>query len=143
MRTPKILVEYNGELISLLELAERTGINRKTLQARYAANLRGEALIAPPVRTGGKRVEGRAPRLSKDCATAREMSDLRRENEQSKFQRSLSIRERQEQRRREMQAEHQRAFSQPLISSELLTDQEREEIRERVKGRQRWYQFSL
>lgn len=41
------LVEHEGEILTLTQLAERTGLERAALQKRFSRGLRGEELVAP------------------------------------------------------------------------------------------------
>lgn len=45
---PSVTVEYNGEPMSLRELAEKTGHAHSTLTARYRRGIRMPELLAPP-----------------------------------------------------------------------------------------------
>lgn len=46
-RRNNIVVEINGELMTIAELSEKTNINSKVLYARYGKGWRGEKLIQP------------------------------------------------------------------------------------------------
>lgn len=55
LRRPPIAVEYQGEPMSLRELAQRTGVPHSTLTHRYRQGIRGADLLAPPKNKGGRK----------------------------------------------------------------------------------------
>lgn len=73
-----------------------------------------------------------------DVAIARLHRLTQREQEEAERRERARRKAEREQRIAQIRAEHARAFSEPLISADLLTDKERAEIRKAVKVGHRW-----
>ena len=69
-RRSNVLVEYMGRQITLVELAERTGISAACLRARYSKGERGEFLIRP------KETRVRLVAYNGEMVTLRQLSEL-------------------------------------------------------------------
>lgn len=76
--------------------------------------------------------------INPDAELAREMRLTDRERKLLEERERARRRLERAQRAEQVRLEHERAMAQPLISHDLLTDEEREEIRARAKGGQRW-----
>lgn len=77
--------------------------------------------------------------INPDAVLARELRLTDREREESEKRRRAQRRLERERRIAEIRAEHDRLMSEPLISRDLLSDEERAAIHANVKGRQRWF----
>lgn len=133
-------VEFEGRRVTLSQLAKLTGINVTTLQSRHREGDRGARLVRP-VHSKEADPQSRS-HANADIEASKQNRTFRQLKEGERLQRAREIRERNERRRKEAIDAHKRAFSEPLIAKELLSEREREEIRAKVVGRQRWFSMS-
>lgn len=77
--------------------------------------------------------------INPDAVLAREMRLTDRERKQLEERERARRKLERAQRAEQMRLEHERAMAAPLISHDLLTDEEREEIRARARHGQRWH----
>lgn len=129
-----ITVEYRGRKVTLLQLSELTDINECTLASRYRKGDRGEHLVRPLY--DGKRD------ANDDDSSPANADPRRRQIQEDERSRRQDRRQQNETKRKEAIDAHRAAFSKPLIASDLLSEQERAEIRANVVGRQRWYSMT-
>lgn len=127
-----------GQQLTLREISERYTISLSTLKTRRMAGDTDMDLIRPLFDPASKR-ETR-PVMNRAEEDLREKADLKRLKEQAMKQLRAERTKRRDEAQRAMRAEHARAFSEPLISRNLLTPAERKRINERVmnSGQRCW-----
>lgn len=123
------IVEIDGEQFTLRQLAMRSGIAYPTLCRRWHTGDRGADIIRPlhPGRQTKQQID------LADMHTTRR--DLKRQLRQAK----LVKEEAQRARLRELREQRAALLARPLIAANLLSGEEREEIRQSIVGRQRWW----
>jgi len=118
-REPKIFITHDGQTKSIRAWAAQTGLNWHTIMERYRKGWQGEKLFGPVNSpNGGKRHDGAHRKQIKNPKL-----------EAIKVARKQIATDATERASRALTAE----LSRPLISKSLLTNDERQEIRDRVK----------
>lgn len=125
----KIFVTYEGERVSLAELARLTGEPYEAIIYRYRKGLRGRALWEPE-----KAVLTEAEKLALEAWRQAQLEQRHREKkvDRAKQRREAIAR---------IKREHAEAMKWTLIpgGEYAPSKRERQEIAERVKHRQRWH----
>lgn len=131
-----------GEQLTLREISERYTISLSTLKARRSQGLTDMDLLRPLYDPGATQLHGeyRTRPVTKVEDDLREKADLKRLKEQTMRQISAKRTKRRDDAQRAMREAHAKAFSEPLISRNLLTPTERKRISERVlnSGQRSW-----
>lgn len=128
MTIPRI-VELDGEQLTLRQLARRSGIAYPTLCRRWHTGDRGEDLIRPLS-------PGRQSKQQVDLA---EMRNTKRELLRQRHLAKLAKEETRRKQLCELREQRVELLTRPLISADLLTGDERQQIRSAITGRrQRW-----
>lgn len=128
MTTPRI-IEIDGEFFTLRQLATRSGIAYPTICRRWSTGDRGTDIIRPlhPGRQTKQQID-----LAQMHETKRDSKRLQREAKRAKE-------DAQQARLRELREQRAALLARPLIAANLLSGEEREQIRQSIVGRQRWW----
>lgn len=128
-RRSSIYITHEGKTLSLSQWARESGLCYETILSRYQRGVRGAELFVPTMRQAGKDWKSAA----EDRQAAKAKDDARKQASEAKTKARHD-------NRQKLLAEHQAAFSRPLIDAKLLKPKERQAIAERVKfsGQLNW-----
>ena len=133
MTKPRLYTLFDGRRTSIRDLARtptaiENGITYRIIYKRHQLGLSGHDLIAPQPK------KRHAKKTNSDETARRELVELRRQFKNRQAERKenyitalAAARE-----------AHEREFSRPLISAQLLTAEERRQAEFKAKGVQRW-----
>lgn len=133
-----IVIEYNGKGLKLKQLAGVTGLTYHCLVGRYQSGDRGGDLVRPLGAKSSRQLERARLKAEEAAKSRKEVGSARHHHAKPKPKNQ----EREETRLRklhEVREQHSAVFSQSLIAANLLSNKEREQIRQSIVGRQRWW----
>jgi transposase len=123
-----IIIERNGEQLTLRKLAKREDLSYEMLRKRYEKGERGERLVRKPDRR--QRPSGFKAEQQAAAADREQRRQLAAANASKQRAQRAAL--------ATALAEHAAAFSRPLIDAALLTSAEQNEVRKRIGRGLRW-----
>lgn len=133
MSKPILYTDFDGRRTAIRDLVKtptaiENGITYRIIYKRHQLGLSGHDLIAPQPK------KPRSKTIDSDEIARRELVELRRQFRDRKAERKENYITALAQAREA----HEREFSRPLISAQLLTAEERRQAEFKAKGVQRW-----